>query len=43
MRINEMPDTDTEALIRALEDALLDYVEKYGLTDKARSVLNRQL
>ena len=29
-----------KARTRLLEDALLEYVERYGLTDKARKALN---
>ena len=36
-----MPGTDTSALIKVLESGLLDYVEKYGCSEKARFALSQ--
>lgn len=34
-----MHSTETEDRIRALEDALREYIERYGMTDRARHAL----
>lgn len=34
-----MHSTETEDRIRALEDALKEYIERYGMTDRARRAL----
>ena len=36
----ELDEREAMAHLRRLEDALVEYVERYGLTDKAREALS---